>query len=180
MADPFIGEIRPWALNFAPMYWAFCNGQLMNIAQNSALFAILGTTFGGDGKTTFGLPNLQGRAPMHYGAGPGLTPRTLGQSLGATTETLTLNQIPNHTHNLTAQNLDGNSPVPAANYLAKSTEQGARGRQALNTYCPAGAMTPMSASAVQITGGGLAHENMQPFLAINMCIALQGIFPPRG
>jgi microcystin-dependent protein len=180
MADPFIGEIRPWALTFAPYQWAFCNGQLIAISQNSALFAILGTTYGGDGKTTFGLPNLQGRAAMHYGAGPGLTPRDLGEVLGSPNVTLDLTGIPNHTHNLTAQNVDANSAVPTSNYLAKSNEEGARGRQPLNTYVPPSGMTPMSPTAVQITGGGQPHENMQPYLAINMCIALYGIFPSRG
>jgi microcystin-dependent protein len=162
------------------MDWAFCNGQTMAIAQNSALFAILGTTFGGDGKNNFMLPNLQGRAPMHYGSGPGLTPRTMGDAVGAATVTLTNAQIPSHTHNLTAQNLDANTAVPTAAFVAKSTEEGARGRQAMNSYCPAANMTAMSPTAVQITGGGQLHDNMQPYLTINMCIALNGIFPTRS
>lgn len=180
MADPFIGEIRPWALNFAPMDWAFCNGQTIAIQQNTALYAILGVTFGGDGKNNFMLPNLQGRAPMHYGAGPNLTTRALGEVSGASTVTLTSAQIPNHTHDLTAQNLDGNTAVPTAGFVAKTTEQGSRGRQALNSYCAATNLTPMAAAAVSGVGSGQAHDNMQPYLTINMCIALYGIFPPRS
>lgn len=180
MADPFIGEIRPWALTFAPIDWAFCNGQTLAISQNSALFAILGTTFGGDGKNNFMLPNLQGRAPMHYGTGTGLTARPLGEALGAATVTLTSAQIPNHTHDLTAQNLDGNNTVPTSNFVAKTTEQGPRGRIALNSYCTATNLTAMAATAVQGVGGGQSHDDMQPYLAINMCIALYGIFPTRS
>lgn len=180
MAEPFIGEIRPWALNFAPRGWAFCNGQLLPISQNTALFAVLGTTYGGDGKSTVGLPNLQDRAPMNFGAGPGLTSRKLGQVLGTTDVTLTEAQLPAHTHTLTAQNLDANSAAPAGQFLAKSNVEGSRGRVAYNTYSPPAAQTSMAAAAIGTAGGNQSHENMQPYLAINMCIALVGIFPSRS
>lgn len=179
MADPFIGEIRPWALNFAPYGWAFCNGQLLAIAQNTALFAVLGTTYGGDGKNNFGLPNLQGRAPMHYGAGPGLTTRALGESGGAVNTTLTSTQLPIHNHNVTAQNVNANLTTANNQFLANALEVGPR-TVPFNSYGPASSLTPMATSSVQTVGGGQSHENMQPFLSINMCIALQGIFPVRS
>ncbi|HLP61160.1 MAG TPA: tail fiber protein, partial [Candidatus Deferrimicrobium sp.] len=171
MADPFIGEIKMWALNFAPYGWAFCNGQLLPIAQNTALFSILGTTYGGNGTTNFGLPNLQGRAPMHYGAGPGLTPRSLGQSNGEPTVTLITTEMPIHNHNLTAQNVNAESLTASNQYLGNSMQTTPRGTSPYNTFNTATGLTPMSSSAVQNVGGGQPHENMQPYLAINFCIA---------
>lgn len=180
MAEPFIGEIRPWALNFAPRGWAFCDGQLLPISQNTALFSVIGTIYGGDGRATVGLPNLQDRAPMHFGRGPGLTDRVIGAKLGSSTVTLTEAQIPSHTHTLTAQNLDANSAAPANQFLANSNAEGPRGRVAYSTYAPPAAQTPMSNTAITPTGGGQAHENLQPYLTINMCIALVGVFPSRS
>ena len=180
MAEPFIGEIRPWALNYAPYGWAFCSGQIMPIAQNTALYSILGITFGGDGRTTFGLPNLQGRAPMHYGSGPGLTHRALGELDGAATVTLTSEQMPLHNHNLTAQNVDANSAAASNQFLAKSNQPGPRGPVAYNTYASAATLSPMSNTSVQSVGGGQSDENMQPYLTVNMCIALEGVFPSRS
>ncbi|MCU0285664.1 MAG: tail fiber protein [Acidobacteria bacterium] len=181
MADPFIGEIRMWALNFAPYGWAFCNGQILPIAQNSALFAILGTTYGGDGKSNFALPNFQGRAPMHYGAGPGLTARALGESSGVTTVTLTsVNQLPTHNHYLMAQDTNANSATASQQFLAKSVVVTPRGTTPYSTYGPVNTMSPMANQCVETVGGQQAHNNMQPYLPINMCIALTGVFPPRG
>jgi microcystin-dependent protein len=180
MAEPFIGEIRPWALNFAPRGWAFCNGQLLPLSQNTSLFAVIGTYYGGDGKTTLGLPNLQGRAPMNLGHGPGLTNRNIGEVLGTPDVTLTEAQLPAHTHTLTAQNLDANSAAPAGQFLANSNQEGPRGRIPFSTYAPLAAQTPMAPPAIGSTGGSQSHENMQPYLAINMCIALVGIFPSRS
>lgn len=179
MADPFIGEIRPWALNFAPMGWAFCDGQLVPLAQNQALYAVIGTIYGGDGVNNVGLPNLQGRAPMQFGQGNALTPRTIGQAYGVSTVTLTEAQTPSHVHTLTAQNLDGNSVAPAGEFLAKSNMEGPRGKVAYNTYAPPAVQTPMASSALGAVGGNQPHDNLQPILSINMCIALEGEFPVR-
>jgi microcystin-dependent protein len=180
MAEPFIGEIRPWALNYAPMGWAFCNGQLMQAAQNQPLFAVIGITYGGNGSTTFNLPNLEGRVPMHFGQGNGLTPRGIGQTYGVSTVTLTESQTPSHVHTLTAQDLDGNSTAPGGNFLAKSNAEGPRGKVAYNTYAPPAVQTPMASTALGAVGGNQAHDNVQPILAVNMCIALIGIFPVRS
>ena len=180
MAEPFVGEIRPWALNFAPRGWAFCNGQLLSIAQNTALFSIIGTYYGGDGKNTFGLPNLQGRAPMMFGRGAGLTSRVIGEVLGTPDVTLIEGQLPAHTHTLKAQNLDANSAAPGGQFLANSNVEGPRGRVSYNTYAPPATQVPMASPSIGSTGGSLPHDNMQPYLAINMCIALIGVFPSRG
>jgi len=172
MSEPFIGEIRSFGFNFAPVGWAFCNGQLLSIAQNTALFSILGTTYGGDGKTTFALPNLQGSIPMGAGQGNGLTNRVPGESGGTETETLTNQQIPPHNHAANAQTGNGNQPAPAGNFWAQdlggSKEYGDNG--------PA----QMAAGAIVATGGGQPHNNMQPYQVLNYCIAMQGIFPPRS
>ena len=176
MSEPFIAEIRIFAGNFAPRGWASCNGQLLPVAQNTALFSLIGTTYGGDGRTTTALPNLEGRAPMHPGRGPGLTSRRLGQKGGTETEPLSEAQIAGHTHNVRAvqrtQFTVGNSLNPANNYLASP--------QTGNAYVGASNLTGMAAGAVESTGGSQSHNNLQPFLTMNFIIALQGLYPSRS
>lgn len=173
MAEPFIGSIVLFCGNFAPKGWATCDGQLLSIAQNSALFAILGTTFGGDGRTTFALPDLRGRVPLHPGSGPGLSPYTLGQSTGFESVTLQVPQIPSHSHGFAAPCSDGlpTSPSPVGGMLANQDQT--------QFYASSGtdSMAPGTSTAV---GGSLPHENRQPLLAINFIIALEGIFPSRN
>lgn len=172
MSDPFIGEIRPFGFNYAPVGWALCAGQLLPIAQNTALFSILGTQYGGDGKTTFALPDLRGRVPLHAGAGPGLTPRVPGEMGGTETVTLTPQQLAAHSHGAAANSGVGNAYAPT-NAFWSADAGGA------NEY----AATPnvsMAADALALTGGTNPHGNLQPYLVINYCIALQGIFPQRN
>ncbi len=177
MAEPFVGQIIMFGGNFAIRGYALCNGQLMSIAQNTALFSLLGTTFGGDGRTTFGLPDLRGRVPIHQGQGPGLSNNDLGQSAGEEQVTLNANQIPVHTHPATANavNGPGNSNVAAGNAWAKDL-----GTQSA-TYSTSAPATPMKAGAVTVgnAGGSQPHPNMQPYLCINFLIALEGIYPSR-
>jgi microcystin-dependent protein len=173
MSEPFIAEIRIFAGNFAPRGWAFCNGQLLPIAQYTTLFSLVGTTYGGDGRTTFGLPNLQGRAPMHPGHGSGLTPRYLGQSGGVETVTLTEAQIPQHTHTMQASQQMGLDDDPG------STEYPARARGA-GIYAPSPDSVQMAPESLPNAGGSQPHNNMQPYLAINFIIALTGIYPSRN
>ena len=174
MSEPFIAEIRIFAGNFAPRGWAFCNGQLLPVAQNTALFSLIGTTYGGDGRTTTALPNLQGRAPMHPGSGPGLTSRRLGHRGGVETVTLTQDQMPNHDHTLQAALSQGGVSTPAGNTLSRST--GDLVYQSDTTSNTAN----MAVQAISATGGGQAHNNMQPFLAMNFIIALVGLYPSRS
>jgi microcystin-dependent protein len=170
MSEPFLAEIRIFAGNFAPRSWAFCNGQLLPISQNTALFSLIGTTYGGDGRTTTALPNLQGRAPMHPGRGPGLTSRRLGERGGVETITLSQAQMPNHTHQFVGSDEDADRNSPAASrYLAEGEQ----------IYGPASNLTAMG-DALQNVGGSQAHNNLQPFLAINFIIALQGLYPSRS
>ncbi|OQW39221.1 MAG: phage tail protein [Proteobacteria bacterium SG_bin4] len=172
MSDPYIGEIRSFGFNFVPVGWAQCNGQLLPIASNTALFSILGTTYGGDGKTTFALPNLQGNVVMGAGQGSGLSKRALGESGGTVTETLTVQQIPAHTHPANAQAGNGNKPDPTGNFWA----QDLGGSKEYGDSGPA----QMAPGTVTANGGGQAHNNLQPYLVLNFCIALQGVFPPRS
>lgn len=171
---PYIGEISMFAGNFAPRGWAFCDGQLLPIAQYSALFALLGTTYGGDGRTTFALPDLRGRAPIHAGTGPGLSERRLGSKAGQETTTLTVAQMPNHNHGAyqSINTAEGTQSTPTSGYPAKTGDGS-------HDYANA---TDAQATNVTVgnTGGGQAHDNMQPFLTINYIIALQGIFPSRN
>ena len=172
MANPFLGDIRLFAGNFAPRGYAFCSGQLLSIAQNSALFSLLGTTYGGDGQTTFALPDLRGRAPMHQGTGPGLTPRTIGESLGSEAVTLTGNQIPAHGH---SQFASLNAATPAAG------PTGAPASSTTTAFYGTGAPAiDMSSSAVGAAGGNQPHDNMAPYTVLNFIIALEGIFPSRN
>jgi microcystin-dependent protein len=175
MSEPFIGEIRLFAGNFAPRGYALCNGQLLAISQNTALFSILGTTYGGNGITTFGLPDLRGRVPMHAGQGPGLTSRSLGETGGAESETLLVGQMPAHNHLAFPNNRNANVQNPVDSVPGKAPDPGFFYR---NSADPAGG--PMDAGFIGNTGGGQPHDNMQPFLAINYIIALEGIYPSRN
>lgn len=175
MSQPFIAEIKMFAGNFAPRAYALCNGQLLPIAQNTALFSILGTTYGGDGRTTFGLPNLQGRAAMHQGQGPGLTPRALGETGGTPSVTLISSEMPSHNHQMQCNEVAGTLPSPSNATFGMS---GGRGRPSF--YAAQGTNVPMAQQALGITGGSLPHNNMQPYLGVTFIIALQGIFPPRN
>jgi microcystin-dependent protein len=176
MADPFIAEIRIFPFNFPPKGWAFCDGQLMPLSQNTALFSLLGTTYGGDGKSTFALPDLQGSAPMHPGQGPGLSLHDLGETGGSEDVTLLLSEIPVHTHTV-GRSLDalGNSLTPVSSIWAQAGSL----RAVVNTYNPGPPTGAMKSDVIQPAGGGLPHNNMQPYLTLNFCIALQGVFPPR-
>ena len=174
MADPFVAEIRIFPFNFAPKGWAFCDGQLMPLSQNTALFSLLGTTYGGDGKSNFALPNLQGAAPMHPGQGPGLSLHDLGETGGSQTVTLLESEIPAHSHTLMCLPVPADGQYPANGSIARVI-----GAQ---PYSPsAGApLVNMSPSALTPAGGDAPHNNMMPYLTFNFCIALQGVFPPRS
>jgi len=172
MSEPFIAEVRIFAGNFAPRGWAFCNGQLLPVSQNTALFSLIGTTYGGDGRTTTALPNLEGRAPMHPGRGPGLTDRRLGQRGGVETVTLTEAQMPNHNHTqLSAQRRARNETPSNLTVLGEAAE---------TTYKDSTSLVPMSEQTLVNTGGSQSHNNMQPYLTLNYIIALVGLYPSRS
>lgn len=173
MADPYVAEIRIFPFNFAPKGWAFCDGQLLPISQNTALFALLGTTYGGDGKSTFALPDLQGRAPLQPGQGPGLSLYDLGQQDGSETVTLLASEMPLHNHTLRADTIDlGDTNIPNPNATFAQSAGG--------TLYATSSDTHLRTDALGITGGSQPHTNMQPYLTLNFCIALQGVFPPRS
>ncbi len=165
MAEPFLGEIRIFSFNFAPRQWAFCNGQLLPINQNQALFSLLGTTYGGDGRVNFALPDLRSRVPIHVGSG-----HTLGNRGGEQAHTLNLAELPVHTHLAQATSATGDTPVAPGNLLADSPSQ-------LYAAASSPGLTSLSPSSVTNVGGSQAHLNMQPFLTLSICIALSGIFP---
>ena len=171
MTEPFLGEIRLFPYNFAPRGWAFCQGQLLSIAQNTALFSLLGTTYGGNGQTTFALPDLRGRVPLSSGQGPGLSFYTLGEQGGVENVTLIQQQMPAHNHPLQVNNSGSATGRPSGGYP---------GQTSTNTYAPSPDGTTFAAQAVSNSGGGQPHENRQPYLALNYCIALEGIFPSRN
>jgi len=181
MSNPFLGEIRMFGFNFAPRGWAFCNGQLLSIAQNTALFSLLGTQYGGDGQTTFGLPDLRSRVPIHQGQGPGLSNYVIGQKAGAESLTLSINEMPQHSHtvSLPCSAEDATQAAAKNNYPASpaSTVGGAAVNAYTNTFSP---NTFMGAPTSTPAGGSQPHNNIQPYLVINYCIALQGIFPSRN
>ena len=174
MSEPFIAEIKIFAGTFAPRTWAFCNGQLLPIAQNTALFSLVGTTYGGDGRTTFGLPNLQGRAPMHPGHGPGLTSRRLGESGGGQTATLTEAQLPSHTHTMRAAADPGELQSPG------TSGDRSLARAAIYQSDTSSNLVPLSGQALPAAGGGEQHNNVQPYLVLNFIICLAGVYPPRS
>lgn len=175
MADPFIGEIRIFPFNFAPKGWAWCNGQLLPISQNTALFSLLGTTYGGDGKSNFALPDLQGRAPMHPEQGPGLSLHYLGEIGGSKTVTLLASEIPAHSHSMQY----GDSTVPQSN-PSDALPTTSRGRRSGMVYAEVAADKAMHPESLTIGGGSQPHNNMQPYLTFYFAIAMQGVFPQRG
>ncbi|RYZ51905.1 MAG: phage tail protein [Chitinophagaceae bacterium] len=164
MAEPFLSEIRIFSFNFPPKGWAFCNGQLLPINQNQALFALLGTTYGGNGQTNFALPNFRGRVPIHFGAG-----HTLGETGGQESQTITMQQMPTHTHRVNATTNPATTTNPGGNMLADTKPS--------ELYHPTDGQEAMGTSMVSNIGGSQPHQNMQPFLALTFCVALQGIFP---
>ena len=171
--DPFVAEIRIFPFNFAPRGWAFCDGQILPLSQNTALFSLLGTTYGGDGRSNFALPDMRGNAPMHPGQGPGLSLHDLGETGGSATVTLLESEIPSHAHTMVASNQPGEDPQAVAESLARSV--GANLYQASNA-----GLVQMSPNAIAHAGGDQPHNNMQPYLTLNFCIALQGVYPPRS
>lgn len=179
MADPFYGEIRAFAFPYAPYDWAFCAGQSVLIQQNPALFAVIGIQFGGDGRVTFSLPDLRGNVAMGSGQGPGLSQRNVGENPGTTTETLLLSQIPPHNHGINVQAAGASLAVPSGNLLAQGGQGVSPRLSPRPTYAAKAADSPMASTALAVSGGGQPHTNMQPFLALNFCICLNGEFPSR-
>jgi microcystin-dependent protein len=169
VSSPYLSEVRIVAFNFPPKGWAFCNGQLLAINQNQALFALLGTTYGGNGTTTFALPDLRSRGPMHFGQGPGLASRSLGERSGEENHTLIASEMPAHTHLVNVVNTPGTQTTPAGNFFASN-----RGG-----YAESGNV-PMHSGAVANAGGSQPHANLPPYLTLNFCIALVGIFPSQN
>ena len=170
--DPFVAEIRIFPFNFAPKGWAFCDGQILPLSQNTALFSLLGTTYGGDGKSNFALPDMQGNAPMHPGQGPGLSLHDLGETGGSETVTLLESEIPAHVHSLVASQADAGSQSPVGQLPAAGVGVG--------MYAPAGSLVGLNTNALTPAGGDQPHNNMMPYLTFYFNIALQGVFPPRG
>lgn len=173
MADPFVAEIRIFPFNFAPKGWAWCDGQLMPLSQNTALFSLLGTTYGGNGKSNFALPDLQGRAPMHPGQGPGLSLHDLGETGGSETVTLLESEIPAHSHSHTVSQADALVGNPTGQLFATGIGIG------MYAAANAGAVTQLNPSATTPAGGDAPHNNLMPYLTFYFSIALQGVFPPR-
>lgn len=174
MADPFVAEVRIFPFDFPPKGWAFCDGQRMPLSQNTALFSLLGTVYGGDGKSTFALPDLKGRAPMHPGQGPGLSLHDLGEAGGQETVTLLESEIPQHTHSLRGSADDGESKIPTSSRVIGRSVGG------FAYQTTTSGLQPLAPQALAPAGGNAPHNNMQPYLTLNFCIALQGVFPPRS
>ena len=172
MSSPYVGEIRMFGGNFAPVGWALCQGQLLPISENDVLFNLIGTTYGGDGQSTFNLPDLRGRVPVHQGTGSSGTTYTMGEMAGVETVTLTTQQMPQHNHALTATQTAGTQPNPGGNILSNS--------QGPQPYLQEGPDGQLNNAAIQPTGGSQPHENMQPYLVVSFCIALMGIFPSQN
>jgi microcystin-dependent protein len=178
MSEPFLGQIQSFAFGFAPKNWALCNGQLLAVQQNAALFSLLGTAFGGNGTTTFGLPNMQSRVPLHFGTSPAGIGYVMGEAAGEEQVLLNVSQIPQHIHMLLGTSADGNAAVAdpgqilAQSFISTGT--------ALNYYSPDTTLQPLNPASVLPTGNGLPHSNLQPYLTTNWCIALRGIFPSRN
>ena len=174
--EPFVGQICLFGFDFAPRGWMLCNGQLLPINQYQALFALLGTTYGGNGTTTFALPDLRGRAALHYGQGPGLTPRVMGEASGSENVTLLSTQMPTHNHTLLAHSGGGNVPLSSTTVISNPVDING---DALNAFTTATPNTTLSPAAIGMSGGSQPHNNMQPYLVMNYCIAYVGIFPSR-
>lgn len=175
MSDQFVAEIRVFPFWFAPTGWAQCNGQLMPISQNTALFSLLGTYYGGDGKSTFGLPNLQGQGAIHQGQGSGLSDRFIGEPVGVPTVTLLQTEIPVHTHQARGLSDPAEFAAPAADRSLTRAQPGTPYQSVSNAN-----LTTLAPETTSLVGGDQPHNNLQPYLTLNYCIALQGIFPPRG
>lgn len=173
MADPFIAEIRIFPFNFAPKGWAFCDGQLLPLSQNTALFSLLGTTYGGNGKTTFALPDLRGAAPMHPGQGPGLSLHDLGEASGTETVTLLQSEMPSHPHSLRVAAGDPADHFDPTGMVLSRSNNG-------HAWAPPSQLVAMESNMISPVGGSLPHNNLMPYLTLNFCIAMQGVFPPRG
>jgi microcystin-dependent protein len=182
MTDQFLAEIRIFPFNFAPVGWAMCNGQILPISQNTALFSLLGTTYGGNGTSNFALPNLQGAAPLNFGQGPGLSLRDLGEVGGEPTVTLQTAQMPAHNHGMFASNSPGTTMTANGNQFGVGKAGSKTAQTVVNLYSPnpALATTGLAANSMSSAGGGQPHNNLMPYLTLNFCIALQGIFPPRN
>jgi len=174
MSDQFVAEIRIFPFNFPPTGWAFCDGQLMPISQNTALFSLLGTTYGGDGKSTFALPDMQGNAPMQPGQGQGLSLRDLGEMSGVESITLLQSEMPVHSHVIRANSNEADNAAPTPALVLARSKNGFAYQSTTNAN-----LVAMAPQALALAGGGLPHNNMQPYLTLNFCIALQGIFPQR-
>lgn len=173
MSEPFLAEVRMVGFNFAPRGWAFCDGQILPINQNQSLYSLLGTTYGGDGRTSFALPDLRGRTPIHTGSTDSGPEHREGQKSGEETHTLAGNEMPQHTHTARASSAVGDSPVPTNNVLASSLNEAYRESSGAN-------IVSLRSGTIANVGGGQAHNNMQPYLAVNFCIALRGLFPSRN
>ncbi len=171
MSEPFIAEIRMFGFTFAPKGWADCNGQILSIAQNTALFSLLGTTYGGNGTSTFALPNLQNMIPVGMGQGPGLSQYVLGETSGTTNVTLLSNQMPQHNHSFGSNSGDADATNPASSVPARATGE---------TPFVAGAPNTALSTTIGLVGGGQPHNNLMPYLSVRFCIALQGVFPARN
>ncbi|HEY9499754.1 MAG TPA: tail fiber protein [Terrimesophilobacter sp.] len=174
--DPFVAEIRIFPFNFPPTGWAWCDGQLLPISQNTALFSLLGTFYGGDGKSTFALPNLQGRVPLHQGQAPGLSSYYVGQAAGSETVTLLESELPNHLHQARAVSTEGSTTSAEDRFWAVPRV----GRGTESAYTKVAPTVPMSDAALMPAGGSLPHNNLPPYLTFYYCIALQGVFPQRN
>ncbi len=172
MSDPFVGEIRMFAGNFAPRNYALCDGQLLAVSQNDALFSLFGTIYGGDGRTTFGLPDLRGRVPLHYGSGPGLTPRVIGNKSGSETATVSEAQLPAHSHPMQATEDLADTPNPGGKIAARSTS--------VDLYISEAPGTALRTDSITAVGGGQAHPNLMPYLCVNFIVALFGVYPSRN
>jgi microcystin-dependent protein len=181
MSDQFVAEIRIFPFNFPPKGWAFCDGQLLPLSQNTALFSLLGTTYGGDGKSTFALPDMQGNAPMQPGQGQNLSLRDLGEISGVESVVLLQSEMPNHTHAMQVSSQDANTATPGNNYPAKGLWDAGTAGGLAGTYVPpgSGAIVQANFQELAIVGSSLPHNNLQPYLTLNFCIALQGTFPAR-
>ena len=174
MSDQYLGEIRIFGFNFEPINWAFCNGQLMPIKQNPALYSLLGTAYGGNGTTTYGLPNFQGLRPVMFGQGPNLSPYAIGQTGGVPLVTLNASQTPLHSHAASAVAGAGGKSPAVNTVWSEASERG------VNAYAPSGSNVTMSAGVATTVGGGQPHNNLQPYLTLNFCIALSGVYPQRS
>jgi microcystin-dependent protein len=175
----FVGTIQPFAFNFAPTGWQQCNGQIVGINQNQALFSLIGTTYGGNGTTTFQLPNLQSRLPLHYGNGPGLTPRVIGEMAGTESESILISNMPTHSHTLMGTTAAATTDKPATGVLLAAANDPATGN-AFNVYGPTPQNAQLNSQSIGATGNSAPLQTMPPFLAVNFCIAMFGIFPSRN